>query len=417
MSGIGAPWARRTLPSSEEGFVAHISIRNVYKVFGDNTEKAIELDKQGQTRAEIQKATGSVVAVSDVTVDIERGETFVVMGLSGSGKSTLIRLINRLFDATAGELLINDKNVVTMSAEELRQLRMRTVSMVFQHFGLLPHRTVMDNASYGLEVQGVGRSERRERGAHALKLVGLEGWESRYPRELSGGMQQRVGLARALATDAEILLMDEAFSALDPLIRHEMQDHLIDLQRTLNKTIVFITHDLNEAMRLGDRIAVMRDGKIDQIGTAEDILTKPANDYVASFIQDVDVTRVLTAANIMDKPKETVALVDGPHVAMRKLEELHETELYVIDGQGKLAGVVRDNDLATAARRGDRTIEQVMTDDYPSAEPDTSLADLFPLASGHTIPIAVVSDGRLIGVIPRVSLLDAMSRSEEAPSA
>ncbi len=392
--------------------MAHISIRNVYKVFGDDTRRAIELDREGKTRAEIQKETGAVVAVSDATVDIEKGETFVVMGLSGSGKSTLIRMINRLFDITSGELLINDQDVAKMSREELRDLRMRRASMVFQHFGLFPHRTVIDNASYGLEVQHVKKAERHERGRNALKMVGLEGWEERYPRELSGGMQQRVGLARALATDAEILLMDEAFSALDPLIRREMQDHLIELQRSLHKTIVFITHDLNEAMRLGDRIAVMRDGKIDQVGSAEDILVRPANDYVAAFIQDVDVTRVLTAENIMRKPRGTVFLADGPHVALRRLDEVQVSDMYVVDREGKLAGIVRDKELAEAARRGDRTLEQAISQDYPCVEPDTQLHNLFPLASEYTTPIAVCSDGKLLGVVPRISLLDTMSKFE-----
>jgi glycine betaine/proline transport system ATP-binding protein len=389
----------------------------VYKVFGDDAERAIELDREGKSRADIQKATGAVVAVSDATVDIEKGETFVVMGLSGSGKSTLIRLINRLFETTSGELLINDVDVTRMNKKQLRELRMRTVSMVFQHFGLFPHRTVVDNAAYGLEVQGVGKSERRARGAEALKLVGLGGWEDRYPRELSGGMQQRVGLARALATDAEILLMDEAFSALDPLIRREMQDHLVELQRTLHKTIVFITHDLNEAMRLGDRIAVMRDGKIDQVGTAEDILTRPANDYVAAFIQDVDVARVLTASNVMRRPRATVSIVDGPHVAMRRMDEVQVNEIYVVDREGKLAGVVRDKDLADAAKRGDRTIEIAISQDYPSTDPDTQLVDLFGLATEYSIPIAVVADGRLQGIIPRVSLLDSLSKFDGGENA
>ncbi|MDZ7727331.1 MAG: glycine betaine/L-proline ABC transporter ATP-binding protein [Dehalococcoidia bacterium] len=281
----------------------HISIRNLYKIFGDDAQRAIELEKQGKTREEIQQETGCVVAVADVNADIEKGETFVVMGLSGSGKSTLIRMVNRLFEPTSGEVFIEGEDVVQYDQEHLRKLRMNRVSMVFQHFGLFPHRTVVDNAAYGLEVQGVGRSERRERGSEALRMVGLEGWEDSYPRQLSGGMQQRVGLARALATDAEILLMDEAFSALDPLIRREMQDHLVELQRTLHKTILFITHDLNEAMRLGDRIMVLKDGQVIQIGTPEEILTKPADDYVATFVQDVDVTRVLTATNVMRQPR------------------------------------------------------------------------------------------------------------------
>jgi glycine betaine/proline transport system ATP-binding protein len=326
-------------------------------------------------------------------------------------------MINRLYEPSSGEIRIDGDNIVTMSKPELRQLRMKKVSMVFQHFALFPHRTVVDNAAYGLQVQGVPRAERRKRGAEALRLVGLEGWEDSYPRQLSGGMQQRVGLARALATDADILLMDEAFSALDPLIRREMQDYLVELQRTLHKTIVFISHDLNEAMRLGDRIAVLKDGKVVQVDTPEEILTRPADDYVAAFVQDVDVTRALTASSIMRRPRGTISVADGPKVAMRKLDDLQATELYVIGRENQLVGMVRDGDLAVAARRGDRTVERVVCRKYPSAQPDTLLADLFGLATEHTIPIAVCDNGRLLGVVPRVSLLDTMNRLEGSSNA
>ncbi|MBT2448841.1 betaine/proline/choline family ABC transporter ATP-binding protein [Streptomyces sp. ISL-43] len=276
---------------------------HVYKVFGrkpDDIAKAVRALESGATDREELRAEGTTAAVIDASFRVEPGQIFVVMGLSGSGKSTLLRMLNELLEPTAGRVLFDGEDLTALSARELRRVRSTKISMVFQHFALFPHRDVLENAGYGLEVQGVPRAERERRAAEALALCGLGGWEKSWPDELSGGMQQRVGLARALATDADLLLMDESFSALDPLIRRDMQDQLLQLQRRLGKTIVFITHDLNEAMRLGDGIAVMRDGRIVQQGTAEDILIRPADDYVASFIQDVDRSRVLTADAVMD---------------------------------------------------------------------------------------------------------------------
>ncbi|MGW0604740.1 quaternary amine ABC transporter ATP-binding protein [Streptomyces sp. NPDC002640] len=278
---------------------SRLRAEHVYKVFGRRPEQAVERLRKGADREEL-RSDGVTAAVIDASFTVESGEIFVVMGLSGSGKSTLLRMLNGLAEPTAGTVSFDGQDLSALSAAELRTLRSRRISMVFQHFALFPHRTVLQNAAYGLEVQGVPRAERERRAAEALALCGLEGWEKSWPDELSGGMRQRVGLARALATDADLLLMDESFSALDPLIRREMQDQLLDLQKTLHKTIVFITHDLNEAMRLGDRIAVMRDGEIVQIGTAEDILVRPEGEYVASFIRDVDRSKVLTAASVMD---------------------------------------------------------------------------------------------------------------------
>ena len=273
--------------------------KQLYKVFGRRPDEAVERLREGADREEL-RADGTTAAVIDASFTVEPGEIFVVMGLSGSGKSTLLRMLNGLLEPTAGRVRFDGQDLTALGDRELRAVRARKISMVFQHFALFPHRSVLENAAYGLEVQGVPRAERDERATEALELCGLAGWEKSWPDELSGGMQQRVGLARALATDADLLLMDESFSALDPLIRRDMQDQLLELQKTLKKTIVFITHDLNEAMRLGDRIAVMRDGRIVQIGTAEDILVRPANDYVASFTQDVDRSRVLTASSVMD---------------------------------------------------------------------------------------------------------------------
>jgi len=278
---------------------ARLEADHLHKVFGGKPDDVVERLRRGADRDAL-RADGITAAVIDASFTVEPGSIFVVMGLSGSGKSTLLRMLNGLLTPTSGEVRIDGRELTALDDRELREVRARKVSMVFQHFALFPHRTVLDNAAYGLAVQGVPRPERDRRAAEALTLCGLEGWENAWPDELSGGMQQRVGLARALATDADLLLMDESFSALDPLIRRDMQDQLLTLQKTLKKTIVFITHDLNEAMRLGDRIAVMRDGRIVQNGTAEDILLRPADDYVASFIQDVDRSRVLTASAVMD---------------------------------------------------------------------------------------------------------------------
>ncbi|MFD6419710.1 glycine betaine/L-proline ABC transporter ATP-binding protein [Streptomyces sp. NPDC060194] len=282
--------------------MSRLQAEHLYKVFGKGPDDAVRRLEAGADRDEL-RADGTTAAVIDASFTVEPGQIFVVMGLSGSGKSTLLRMLNGLLEPTAGQVLFDGQDLTALSPRDLRAVRSHKISMVFQHFALFPHRSVLDNAAYGLEVQGVARAERRERALEALELAGLKGWEDSWPDELSGGMQQRVGLARALATDADLLLMDESFSALDPLIRRDMQDQLLHLQTKLKKTIVFITHDLNEAMRLGDRIAVMRDGRIVQTGSAEDILVRPANDYVASFIQDVDRSRVLTAKAVMSAPE------------------------------------------------------------------------------------------------------------------
>ncbi|MER7203370.1 glycine/betaine ABC transporter ATP-binding protein [Streptomyces sp. CB01635] len=324
-----------------------LQAEDLYKVFGRRPDEAVEKLRHGADREEL-RAGGTTAAVIDASFTVEPGQIFVVMGLSGSGKSTLLRMLNGLLEPTAGHVRFDGQDLTALSPRELRAVRSKKISMVFQHFALFPHRSVLENAAYGLEVQGIPRKEREKRAVEALRLAGLAGWEKSWPDELSGGMQQRVGLARALATDADLLLMDESFSALDPLIRRDMQDQLLELQKTLKKTIVFITHDLNEAMRLGDRIAVMRDGRIVQIGSAEDILVTPANDYVASFIQDVDRSRVLTAGAIMTSPDKGYDPSDAPATVT---EDTPVIELFtpcstggvavaVTDKSGKLTGVV-----------------------------------------------------------------------------
>lgn len=324
-----------------------ISCKNIWKVFGPHPERTLASLDRSLDRAQVQAQTGHVVAVKDVSFDIQKGECFVVMGLSGSGKSTLVRCISRLIEPTAGEVIIDGEDVTKMSQKELLELRRRKMAMVFQHFGLFPHRKVIDNISYGLEVRGMNKQERTEKAMEVLELVGLDGWDQHYPRELSGGMQQRVGLARALAVDPEILIFDEPFSALDPLIRREMQDELLDLQNKLHKTMVFITHDFLEAIKMGDHIAIMKDGEISQIGTPEEIVANPADDYVREFTEDVPRYKVLSAGKVMRtaKAKKIAAGVE-PILVSEKIETLIERvtnsdeALPVVDSEGKLVGEI-----------------------------------------------------------------------------
>ncbi len=385
----------------------------LFKVFGRRTTETVERLRTGAHRDEV--SLGTTAAVIDAGFEVKRGELFVGMGLSGSGKSTLIRMLNGLLDATAGTVTIGGDPITGISAEQLRQIRRKRISMVFQHFALLPHRTVLDNVAYGLEIQGMPREERLERARKTTALVGLAGWEDKYPSELSGGMQQRVGLGRALAADTDVLLMDEAFSALDPLIRREMQEQLLELQETLQKTIIFITHDLNEAMFLGDRIAVMHDGRVVQIGTPEDILTDPANDYVEQFVQDVDRARVLTAGNVMEKPRLAVSESAGPRTALKAMREGYSSAVYVTGRDHKLLGMVRDRDAMKLVQKGERSLASVIRPVPQSVEVDAVLMDLFVPSVESPLPLAVVnSDGRLVGVIPRVTLLAALGPGDAA---
>ena len=387
--------------------------QNVYKVFGRRGREAAERLQQGAAREDVSEL--GTAAVIDASFEVNAGETFVVMGLSGSGKSTLIRMLNGLLPLTAGSVVIGEEDIAHVSPARMRQIRSEKISMVFQHFALLPHRSVLDNAAYPLEIQGVARTERRERAAEALAMTGLKGWESSLPSQLSGGMRQRVGLARALAADTEILLMDEAFSALDPLIRREMQEQLNELQSSLGKTVVFITHDLNEAMFLGDRIAIMRDGRIVQTDTAERILSNPADDYVAQFIADVDRSRVITASALMRRPRATVFLGGGPGLALREMSEAQASAAYVVDRRRVLQGSVHDDDLLEAQRRGAQTLEGVVRADTTAVSTDTPLSEMFAPAAESRLPLAVIdAEGRLVGVVPRVSLLEAMVPPESA---
>ena len=386
---------------------------HLYKVFGPQARKAVDLFEQGWTRDEVKEQTGALGAVIDADIDVAEGELFVVMGLSGSGKSTLVRMINRLHDPTSGTVEIDGVNVTELDGKELRDLRAGKVSMVFQRFALFPHMTILDNAAWGLETQQVDKDERYEKARKALSTVGLDGWEANYASELSGGMQQRVGLARALATEADILLMDEPFSALDPLIKRDMQSLLIELQSELRKSIIFITHDLNEAMRLGDRIAVMKDGRIEQTGEPDEILSNPATEYVAEFVRDVDRSRVLTAANAVQDPLVTLSPDTQPRAAMVQMRDHEAAELFVTESNRTLVGAVRDSDVSEAAKRGDRTIRDVLHHDYGQTGEDTPLGHTLLDAARYTLPLAVVDEqGRLVGVIPRVTLLSALANRD-----
>ncbi|MGB4137407.1 MAG: glycine betaine/L-proline ABC transporter ATP-binding protein [Microbacterium sp.] len=383
-----------------------LEARHLFKVFGRNPGQAVRRLKAGESRSAVSDA--GTAAVIDAGFTVNRGEIFVIMGLSGSGKSTIIRMLNGLLTPTDGEVVIRGRSVTAASPKELRDIRRSQVSMVFQHFALLPHRTVVDNAAYALEIQGVGKRERLARARDILAKVGLEGWADSYPDELSGGMRQRVGLARALTAGSDILLMDEAFSALDPLIRREMQEQLVELQQELGRTIIFITHDLNEAMFLGDRIAVMRDGRIVQQGTPEEILTDPANDYVAQFVQDVDRTRVLTASAVMEPPHLTVPLTAGVRGALRVLREEQVSTIFAVENR-RLVGAVTDRAVIRAVKSGTTDLRQIVDAQTPTIGPDDLLTDIVEHAVETPRPLAVIdANRRLIGVIPRVTLLAAL---------
>lgn len=381
-----------------------VKLEHVYKVFGDSPQEAIRLLEEGADKEAILRETGNVVGVADASFEVEQGHIFMVMGLSGSGKSTLVRCINRLIAPTAGQVLIDDLDVVSLSDEKMRELRRTRMAMVFQHFALFPHKTVLENVEYGLKVRGIDPGQRREIARQTLTTVGLEGWGERRPESLSGGMQQRVGLARALATDPEILLMDEAFSALDPLIRREMQDELIQLQRTVQKTIIFITHDLSEALKLGDRVAVMKDGRIIQIGTPEEIVSGPADEYVAAFTQEVDRGRVFTVSSIMRDAETLAQGHDSVRTAMFRMRGSRNDALFIVDREQKPVGLVLQQDIARAVREGVQDLGQVTTA-FATTVASAPLVEVYNLCA-ENIPIAVVDEReRLIGEVHPLDLL------------
>jgi len=390
--------------------MSKIEVRNIYKIFGPHPDRWLAAAREGLSKETLLERSGHTLGLRDISLSIEEGHIHVIMGLSGSGKSTLIRHFNRLIEPSAGQILVDGVDVVSLKPRELERFRQSKMSMVFQRFGLLPHRTVLDNAAYGLAVQGVRRAERDERARHWLEQVGLSGFEAQYPHQLSGGMQQRVGLARALATDAEILLMDEAFSALDPLIRHEMQDQLLALQAKLNKTIVFITHDLDEALRLGNRIAILKDGELIQEGTPEDILLSPANDYIESFLQDVNRGKVLNASHACNERPLTLTMRTHPAHALERLAARDYDYAAVLDGK-RLAGVLMRADAQRAAQAGARDISRHLSD-MASVPASAGLDEVLARLLRTPEPLAVTGEqGEFIGVLSRSKVVELVTTS------
>lgn len=392
-----------------------LEVHNLTKIFGRKRKAALNLVKQQVSKTEILKKTGATVGVYDANFKVKAGEIFVIMGLSGSGKSTLIRMLNRLINPTSGQIYIDGKDVAKMNEEELRQVRREKINMVFQNFGLFPHKTILENTEYGLEVRGIAKEKRRQLAEAALDSANLLAFKDQYPNQLSGGMQQRVGLARALANDPDILLMDEAFSALDPLIRRDMQDELLNLQEEKQRTIIFITHDLNEALRIGDRIAIMNDGQILQIGTGEEILTNPQNDFIKEFVEDVDRSKVLTAQNIMTAPFTTNIENDGPNVALSRMRVEEVSMLLAVDKRRQLKGSLTA-EAALKARKEKLPLTEVIDKNVKTVSPDTLITDIFDLIYDSPTPLAVVNEnGRLLGVIIKGRVLEALAvNSSEA---
>src|SRR5215210_6610506 len=371
--------------------------------------------RSGKSKAEVERATGATIGVYDANIDVQQSEIFVIIGLSGSGKSTLLRLINRLIDPTEGEIYLDGDHISRMPTKQLREIRRRKVGMVFQHFGLLPNRTVVDNVTFGLEVQGASSSERKKAGEEALEMVGLHGQGNKMTAELSGGMQQRVGLARALATKQQILLMDEPFSALDPLIKRDMQNLFLEIQGEVQRTVVFVTHDLDEALRLGHRVAIMKDGEIVQLGTPEQILREPANEYVERFVEDVDYAKVRMAESVMVETKEVAYTSEGPTVVLRRMRQAGLSHIFVLDRERRLVGLAEAEEVARLAERDKRELRDAV-EEAPKVGRRTPLREVLPLFVGDgDAPVAVVDEGeRLEGVVVRGALIAGLTTSVES---
>ncbi|MFH0273758.1 quaternary amine ABC transporter ATP-binding protein [Vibrio jasicida] len=395
-----------------------IEISGLYKIFGPKPQTVIDRVKQGQSKDQILADTGHTVGLKDINLQIKKGEIFVIMGLSGSGKSTMIRHFNRLIDPTMGQILVEGVDVMKLSPKELEEFRRHKMSMVFQRFGLLPHRTVVDNVAYGLEIQGFKKDERLAKANEWLETVGLKGYENQYPAQLSGGQQQRVGLARALATDAEILLMDEAFSALDPLIRSEMQDQLIELQEKLHKTIIFITHDLDEALRLGDRIAILKDGELVQQGSPDEILLHPANEYVEAFVKDVNRARALTVETVMQPPAYRIAATTIEE-ALIEMKRVKQDYAYHVTDEGYQGVVTKESLLDAAKTDGAQELDDEIYEEVPVVSPDTVIEQVLPdtMSCDYSLPV-VDDEGNLQGELERSAVAEIFTDAseEEAPS-
>lgn len=392
-----------------------VEVRNLTKIFGDNVNEAMELIQQKEKKVDIMLKTKATVAVSDASFSIREGEIFVVMGLSGSGKSTLIRLLNRLIEPTAGNIILDGQDIAALSGKELLNVRRYKMSMVFQNFALLPQNTVLENTAFGLEIRGVKLEERINIAEKALEQAGLLAYKDQYPDQLSGGMKQRVGLARALANSPEILLMDEAFSALDPLIRRDMQDELMELQDKMKKTIIFITHDLNEALKIGDRIAIMKDGEIIQIGTGEEILTNPANEYVRRFVEGVDRTRILSVEHIMSRPHMLINIDKaGIHTAMNQMLHNDNAYLLLINNQHEFLGYITDKDTALVIKRKgkDASYKDVLKKNIHTVSFDTSIPKVYKYLLSKDLPVVVLEGKKICGIITRRNIIELLSAVE-----
>ncbi len=391
--------------------VEHCSI-----VFGRRAQQALEMKRQGKSKAEVERATGSTIGAYDATFDVYPGEIFVIIGLSGSGKSTILRAINGLNVPTEGDVYLDGDNITRMPAKPLREVRRKKIGMVFQHFGLLPNRSVLDNIAFGLEIQGISAQERRKKAEETLPAVGLEGQGDKLITELSGGMKQRVGLARALATEQEILLMDEPFSALDPLIRRDMQNLFLSLQGEAQRTVVFVTHDLDEALTLGHRVAIMKDGEIVQLGTPEQILREPANEYVERFVEDVDYAKVRTAESVMVKPRQVAYLNEGPTVVLRRMRQYGLSHIFALDEERRLVGLCEAEEVARLAERNERELRPAVHDGMTTVGRRTPLREVLPLFIDEAdTPLAVVDEEkRLEGVVVRGALIAGLTTHTDA---
>src|SRR5665648_91748 len=394
-----------------------IEVKNLVKIFSPQPQKALHLLDQGLSKDQILEKTGLTIGVNNVSFAVNEGEVFVVMGLSGSGKSTILRCLNRLIEPSSGTVIIDGVDITNLKPKELRQVRQMKMAMVFQQFALLPHRTVLQNTVFGLEVHGVSKADREKKALERLSMVGLDGYENSYPDELSGGMKQRVGLARALTNDPDILLMDEAFSALDPLIREEMQDELLGLQQKMNKTIIFITHDLNEALKLGDRIAFVRDGELIQVGTPEEITKNPVDDYVSKFVSGVDMSNILTVKDAMKKPQPLIMMKDGPNVAIRAMRQYGLSSIFVVDREKHLKGIITIDEALDAKKNDVESLADVDLNQGPVLKEDTLIKDSIGIVAESKLPTAVIDDeNRLLGILVRGSVLAALASDKGGDS-
>jgi len=392
-----------------------VAVSGLWKVFGPNADEIINSERRTATKQYLLEQTNCVMAVRDASFEVRRGEIFVIMGLSGSGKSTLIRCLLRLIEPTLGKIIINGEDICGYDDEQLMELRRHTTGMVFQYFGLFPHRNVLDNVAYGLKVRGMSKEERYVRAREVIDMVGLNGWEDYYPATLSGGMQQRVGIARALAIDPDILLMDEPFSGLDPLIRRQMQDQLIELQAQVQKTILFVTHDLDEALKLGSHIAIMKDGDIIQIGTPEEVIVSPGDAYVQKFVQDASAAKVVTANFIMEQPNILLYEWEGPKAAMHMLMTAKITHAFLVARGNRYLGLVTLERLVELFRSKGRSLKEALQTNVPTCTPDTVIEDLLPLAVSTEFPIPVVDDsGKLLGEIHNSTIILSLIQEKGA---